>query len=541
MKQQLLCLLMLFGVSTTLLSQECGTLSAPNVDYQEVMNGRIPDPDPICVDVFVHIVRKTNGTGGLDLTLVDDMISNLNTSFNPHKIYFNVEGQDFIDNDAFYYLQEQSFDPLIETTNQADAINAYFVKSGPFEGKAPIGGNSLVVLNYLALTNVVSHEMGHCLNLHHTHHGYGNCGDVGSCRDNLPPYDCEMCGDFVCDTPYDPCVRNNVDSNCQYIPNNGYDPDVSNFMSFAPKSCRDHFTIGQADRMRLAISNSSVLQQVVSCECATAKIAGGDLACDGFNSTFNLLGATPPVSWTLSTNLLLIESDDTSITVRAVSSTSGSGSITADYDCGQTTKDIWVGTPGTPSSLNGPTGVISGSQVQYYGGKAEGATSYEWRLPYPFEVVSIFDYFGDDWQMLPSNSYQSVSAFTGYEGADGNVQLWGTNPCGNGGDVRLLYVEHGGSGGGVEVAPNDDPGSNNEMDFIIYPNPTSNNFTVQMAFKQYETTILQLYSIYGNMVMEITTDKEKESVSVQSLPNGVYFLKAINNATVITKQIQVYK
>ncbi len=61
------------------------------------------DPSfPICVDVFYHIVRKTNGTGGFDPNSLDIVTTTLNQAFNPHNFFINESGFDFIDNTGHY-------------------------------------------------------------------------------------------------------------------------------------------------------------------------------------------------------------------------------------------------------------------------------------------------------------------------------------------------------------------------------------------------------------------------------------------------------
>ncbi|MEX0363261.1 MAG: alpha/beta hydrolase-fold protein, partial [Allomuricauda sp.] len=89
-------------------------------------------------------------------------------------------------------------------------------------------------------------------------------------------------------------------------------------------------------------------------------------------------------------------------------------------------KLVTVGAPGEPADLYGPTSVVTGGLVQYFGGPAVGATSYEWRLPFPFDKVDQFDLFSDNWQINKSAThYDSALVFTGYGKNAGYVQLMG--------------------------------------------------------------------------------------------------------------------
>lgn len=117
----------------------------------------------------------------------------------------------------------------------------------------------------------------------------------------------------------------------------------------------------------------------------------------------------------------------------------------SSQECGvnglRVTRTIDVGRPATPTSLQGPSIVNTGALVTYQGSTAMGATSYEWRLPYPYRVVTSYDYSGGEWQMRANNSYSQHQAFTGYNRSSGYIQLAGQNRCGTGG-AKLLYVEH---------------------------------------------------------------------------------------------------
>ena len=68
----------------------------------------------------------------------------------------------------------------------------------------------------LAATHVISHEMGHILNLYHTHHGtvYETGGDPNQCAELVNGSNADVCGDYVEDTPADPNISGEVNSSC---------------------------------------------------------------------------------------------------------------------------------------------------------------------------------------------------------------------------------------------------------------------------------------------------------------------------------------
>jgi hypothetical protein len=85
------------------------------------------------------------------------------------------------------------------------------------------------------------HEMGHHLSLWHTFSNTSSCGSETNC---------ETQGDQVCDTP--PTLSN------PFACDNPDCPDAltENFMDYSSETCKDSFTVGQAERMHELIQGS---------------------------------------------------------------------------------------------------------------------------------------------------------------------------------------------------------------------------------------------------------------------------------------------
>jgi len=123
-------------------------------------------------------------------------------------------------------------------------------------------------------SGIVTHEIGHCLNLWHTHHGT-NSFEAG-CPELIEDQNTwDVCGDFIADTNPDPGLYNRdtdhhyVNSICElttelYEPGTGneYDPDLHNFMSYSNVNCLSRFSDGQMERMRTALINESTLANI---------------------------------------------------------------------------------------------------------------------------------------------------------------------------------------------------------------------------------------------------------------------------------------
>ncbi|MFN0037193.1 MAG: T9SS type A sorting domain-containing protein [Saprospiraceae bacterium] len=129
------------------------------------------------------------------------------------------------------------------------------------DSQAPTGGHSFCTPNDYCFvagksqnsprskTQLVSHEIGHCLGLLHTHHDHG-CVDIGGPN-------CGQVGDLVCDTPPDDGQYGSP-TECSTL------PLYNNIMSYFPiLTCTDRFTPGQGERMRHYLKNGlGVLSQV---------------------------------------------------------------------------------------------------------------------------------------------------------------------------------------------------------------------------------------------------------------------------------------
>lgn len=122
----------------------------------------------------------------------------------------------------------------------------------------------------------VAHEVGHYLDLLDTY--YDPPGPKPSCTNN----NCLLDGDKICDTPPDSdplagsCMANQRSNSCSTdaddtSANNPFDTDVQdmyeNYMDNAGSGCRNTFTVGQRDRMRIALLGvRSSLQNSNGCD-----------------------------------------------------------------------------------------------------------------------------------------------------------------------------------------------------------------------------------------------------------------------------------
>jgi hypothetical protein len=246
--------------------QECGTAFTPEqaAAYLRALEDRGPvdragSPPPYYIPIKAHIIRLSNGTGGLPTERLEQAIDDANAHYVSTGIVFYRLGDiDFIDSDDWYTTATLAEIDAMRTTNLVpDAINVYFTENLDYEGGGLCGISAFTFsdVQSIAMRNsctanpsglgnhsTFSHEIGHYFDLFHTH-------ETALGDEYVDGTNCTVAGDLVCDTPADPVLgTSNVSTACIYtgtdVDAHGdpYAPDASQLMSYSLKHCRDNFS-----------------------------------------------------------------------------------------------------------------------------------------------------------------------------------------------------------------------------------------------------------------------------------------------------------
>jgi len=249
----------IFGQSNTFDHSNCATRAdLATIERLARHNENIADfatqRSNTSVPVTAHLISRTNGLDALteaDLTEAIDLM-------NEHYINANIEfflcGVNHIADDNYFNFSASQENLMSSTYNVPNTINLYVAGSVSSTSGAGLCGythfpgqaGDQVIMAKGCATNgsTLSHEFGHYLGLYHTH-GKTNSSTTDESTEGT---NCLFAGDDVCDTPADPNIFGET-TNCEYTGDAaGFYPDVQNMMSYAPSSCRMHFSQGQLDR-----------------------------------------------------------------------------------------------------------------------------------------------------------------------------------------------------------------------------------------------------------------------------------------------------
>jgi hypothetical protein len=237
------------------------------------------------IPIRPHIVRRSDGSGGLSLANLNRMMAATNSYYllNGFGIQFYFAGTtpDYIDNDGLFNSFPYPEGSTVDGRDATNAMNQYYIHNF----SASVGGyayyptnNIITTRSFIGVFNnteadindasnrIIPHELGHNFNLYHT---FGNNNGNSTTTELVTRgagANCTTDGDLICDTPADPYGMYGADvnyvNNCpEYYPNNFahdahneyYTPSITNIMSYY-FPCTHDFTPGQYDRMQAGLA-----------------------------------------------------------------------------------------------------------------------------------------------------------------------------------------------------------------------------------------------------------------------------------------------
>lgn len=252
-------------------------------------------------------------------------------------------------------------------------------------------------------------------------------------------------------------------------------------------------------------------------------------------------------NWSLSNTSVatITSSTNTDVTIQAVPNQLATVTLTAVTnipDCGgftTLTKEIRIGGPETPASLDGPEIVEKGATTSYDAGPSEGSSAYEWDLPGFHQNVTTFDQNSNNWQLRSPWNIDIALVFTGQGEIEGDVRVRGINYCGTSPYRSISVTVERGGDGGIER-------SNQSLRVLAYPNPASSmvHIVLDDTYGTDKATRIERITIYDNTMLpqRVSDFGDGESygeLDVSVLRTGIYFIEVITDRGTEIKKLLI--
>lgn len=583
----LVCPWLVNAQSECVLTASHGRMVSPSITHVSTSGVFLDVNDmEFCINVNVHNIARTDGTGGVPTTVLNAQVDLLNDQFSGTGIHFEWDGNISNINSNEVYDTEFIFISGACRTGDLSALDSFddpnaidlFFHGADIDASASEGvlaGTKILFTRSHAGTPIVAHEMGHTLGLFHVYHGtigvFGdgsanetNCenndgfiGHVAECPPGSGTFNGDTAGDYVRDT--DSATTDfSLGVGCSGEPENmgafpcgtPYGPqDLTNFMrSTGYESCRDNFTLYQSIRMKYFLWEAGPVPDGLPIhstivECPTDPPTCVD--CEGADSRTQTVFETANPSFTNACEYTIEWP-------------------TGFWDeCVQSYRIEWNGEPAVTLLQGDDTSTIFATSGTYPVTITEILTS-DVECTFTYDLVvstacdpepdcsktcsEIMDRINSSLTPLYTNPCWSYSidipamdgCYTGTvnwgEGGGHEPMILGTTMThmySNPGPYTIRIILYDADGRRCEKKVRNIQ-INCSSKAVLFPNPTSGTFEVQT-----DKTITQLTvrSIYGKTV-HVLTDNFKRPISISNELSGIYFVEVnFDDGTSVIKKL----
>jgi PKD repeat protein len=495
------------------------------------------------IPVKIHIINNDNGGGGININNVVQELIEVNDYFQNSFVEFYIcDEVNYINDSSIFTYNAETEQDILFSNNQSDILNIYFVDDLMIGDNSICGytfmpGNNnqyydtIVMLNSCTTGNnydTLAHELGHHLNLIHTH------GPVNGTLTNelVAGTNCSNAGDLLCDTPADPQLSSsNVTSSCLYIgdeiDNNGFsfNPDTSNIMSYSRQTCSNNFSEQQYARI---YAGYHAFKNYYSCPSLNINFTSDEFPTNcGEQLVVNFVDNSINASnWEWDVNGDdIIDYDEQSFTHTYESSGEYDVSLKISDDSNSITKVF-------PNYISFNANIYETSKIFLNISVKNGLNENTWEFKDssgsvlysggPYDSVGLYEY--------EFETYLDCYEFTMYDSAGDGL----TNDSWNLGseyyellDENNVTIKYGRNFGFEESTSIKNEylslSKPTNINFIIYPNPATDYINLKSE------SIIDGYIIYdikGSLISERTDNNSNDlTISLKNIYSGIFFLE----------------
>ncbi|MGO3183019.1 MAG: T9SS type A sorting domain-containing protein [Aequorivita sp.] len=536
------------------------------------------------IPIKAWIYRYNNGTGNISQNQVYQIVDELNSiySSNTNISFYLLCDIEEINNTNYANQGDVYFDNYVVANKVSGALNIHFVINSYLwtgRGQFPWFPNpytaAVVTNDSGAVGSILAHEIGHNLGLLHTfesarssehfNESAGNCFqeavDRGKrqgvfCVSTINRLKCEINGDGLCDTEADPGIIRPgrwpesylYPNSCNYNTsvggqdnwNDNWTPTVANIMAYVPSYCRSYFSPLQVGKMYGYIGGIGINNP-------TFDISGPDALCYNQTATYsvNTLPGANNYFWELPSNMTIVPGAGTignpvgqgHPVIKVKAANGAGGEIKVTPNCGSK--------PAIANILD-----LGAIEIDGYD---QACPIYTYTYTAPFISTADYSWTITNGIILSDPTLREVQIkMTANPSNQSTLHLEVTNVCnytinsyktiihGDPPPPAQQCISYKPTATAPEALPKQKIPLTEFGDMLLYPNPASTEVTIIAPTRG--RFILSIFNTIGQLMYgESIEIKDKQTINVNALPDGVYYVKLEGETGTSTKKLILKK
>ncbi|WP_051477653.1 M12 family metallopeptidase [Aquimarina pacifica] len=322
-----------------------GNGKSNDIQIEKINNEYVLSGDILLTEKQVDLLSKGHSLNkGTGLSQIADRWTNCTVYYT---INASLPNQNRVTNAIAHWETNYPSIDFIPRSNQTNYIE-FSPGGGCGSSLGMIGGRQLIILADGCSTGNTIHEIGHALGLLHEQQRADRDDSIIINWDNIIPIRVNNFRTYT-ETGIAAYETGNFDFNSIMMYGSGF--FSSNGLPTITRLDGSTFNI---QRNGLSAGDLEMIEDMYGCFSSKLEISGSSPICSTSSLTYSLDGNTnnSPVNWSVSSNLQILSSSNTSITIQAANSfVNGEALIEAQIAGLTVSKNVWIGKPRVPTNI----------------------------------------------------------------------------------------------------------------------------------------------------------------------------------------------